>query len=150
MMKQMKKFTKTLIESFLMVMRWTSPWSLWKENMVQLILTIIYVMVNISSNFLHIRIPFNQTWVLMDKLFNMAKLYVKEPISFQSILILIIMFYKKKSNNTIVYLRTIINSYVNGICYDSKDIVPVYLRSTSHNDYNICHPYISPWENMIL
>ena len=41
---------------------------------------------------LHLTIPFDQTLVLMVKLFIMVKCYVKEIISFQSISILVIMF----------------------------------------------------------
>ena len=45
------------------------------------------------------------------------------------------MFYQK-SVNTIVSLRKIINGNANVICYDSKDVVPLCLRSISQNDYN--------------
>ena len=43
---------------------------------------------------------------------------------------------RTKSINITIYLRIIINGNVNVICHDSKDVVPQYLRSISHNDYN--------------
>ena len=63
--------------------------------MVLLILIILHVMVNIQSNFLHLHIPLKHTRLLIVKLFLLVKWYVKEITSFQSKLILIIMFYKK-------------------------------------------------------
>ena len=57
----------------------------------------------------------------MERLFHQSKLYVKEIISFQSILTLIIMI-KKKAINTIVSLRTTINGNINVICYNSNDV----------------------------
>ena len=45
------------------------------------------------------------------------------------------MFYK--TNKTILSLKTIINGNANIICYDSKDVVPPYLRSISQNDNSI-------------
>ena len=41
---------------------------------------------------------------------------------------------RTKYINTIVYLRKIINGNVNVICNDSKDVVPLCLRSISHDD----------------
>ena len=43
---------------------------------------------------------------------------------------------RTKSINTIFSLSTIINGNVNVICYDSKDVFPLCLRSISHNYYN--------------
>ena len=80
----------------------------------------------------------------MDKLFHPEKLYVKEPIYFQSILILIIMFYKKKSIITIVSLNALINGDVNIICYDLKYVVPLCLGYISHNYYNTLSPLHIP------
>ena len=130
-MEQMQKITNTSIELFLMVMWWRCLWSLWKGNMVILMLMIIHLIVTILSSCLHLHIPFKQTWVLMVKLFIMVKWYVKEPNSLWSISILINMFYKNKSNNTIVSLSTIKNGNVNIICYDLEDIFPPCLRSTT-------------------
>ena len=45
------------------------------------------------------------------------------------------MFYKNKSNSTIVSIITIINGNVNAIYYDPKDVVLPSLRSISHNYY---------------
>ena len=39
-----------------------------------------------------------------------------------------------ESNNTKVYLSTIINGNVNLKCYNSNDIVPYSLRKIAHND----------------
>ena len=126
-MEHMKKVTNTLIEIFFMVMWWKRLWSLCKRIVVLLMLMIINGIVNILSKYMHFYIPFNQTWVLMINLFLPVKWYVKEPIFFQSVSILIIIFTENKSNNTLVYLRTIINGNVNVICYDSKDIFPYFL-----------------------
>ena len=145
MTEQMKNITKILIKLFLLVMWWTFLWSLWRENMVQLILTILYVMVIISSRFLHLHIPSNQTWVLMDKLFHLEMFYVRETISFQSILFTITLCLQKiKSINTIDSLRKIINDNVKVICYDSKDFFSLCLSSISHNDYSILSPLQIP------
>ena len=73
MTKHMKNIMKTLIELFLMVIWWTCLWLLYKENMSQLILTIIHVVVTILSSFFHRHIPFKQTWVFMEKLFHLTK-----------------------------------------------------------------------------
>ena len=97
-------------------------------NMVHLIMMILYVLVIISSNFLHSHIHYKQTWVLMDKLFHQEKLYVKEMISFQSILVLIIMFHKKIFNITF-YLKTIINGNENILFCYCDDFVPPCLKS---------------------
>ena len=51
MMEQMKKFTNTLFETFLIVMWWTCLRSLCKENMMILMLMILHVVVNILSVF---------------------------------------------------------------------------------------------------
>ena len=63
-----------------------------EEKMVLLILMILSVMVTILSSFPHLHIPFNKILVLMGNLFLLVKWYVKEPIYFQSILIIIVMF----------------------------------------------------------
>ena len=43
---------------------------------------------------------------------------------------------KNKSINKIVSLRKIINGNVKVVCYDSKDVVPLFLRSILQNCYN--------------
>ena len=53
---------------------------------------------------------------------------------------------KNKSNNAIVYLRTIINGNTNVTCYDLKDVVLPSLRSISNNDYNTLPPLYIPIE----
>ena len=51
---------------------------------------------------------------------------------------------KTKSINTIFSLRTIINGYVNVICYYLKDFLTPCLRSVSQNDYNTLSPIHIP------
>ena len=124
---------------------------LMEENMVQLIMIILHVMDIISSSFIHRNIPFNQTWVFMDKLFHLEKFYVKEFIYFQAVLILIIMFYKKPNPLTQFFFGIIINGNINVICYDSKNVVPICLRYISQNDYNNLSPLHIPmkWQDII-
>ena len=106
---------------------------------------IIYVMVIISSNFLHRHIPLNNTWLLMHMLSHQVKLYVKEPFYFLLILIIIIMLKKlKKSINTIVYVSKIINGNVHVICYGWNYIAPQCFRSVSRIDYNNLSPLHIP------
>ena len=57
---------------------------------------------------------------------------------------------RTKSTVTIVSLRKIIHVNVNAIWYDSKCVLPPFLRSISQNDYNNFHPYIFPRMNMII
>ena len=49
-----------------------------------------------------------------------------------------------KSINAVVYLRTIINGNANVIFYYSKDVVPLCLRSISHNGYITLSPLHIP------
>ena len=71
----------------------------------------------------------------------MMKWYVQELIFFQSILIVIIIFYKERKNiNRIISLRKITNDNVNVICYNSKYVVTQFLRYTTQNDYNTLSP----------
>ena len=73
----------------------------------------------------------------MGKLFLLLKWYFKELISFQSILILIVIFDKELNQLTqLFFLRTIINGNVNEMSHYSKDFVPPYLRYISQNYYN--------------
>ena len=51
---------------------------------------------------------------------------------------------QKKFINTIVYLRTIFNGNINIICYGSKGIASLYLRSISQNYYNTLSPLHIP------
>ena len=71
---------------------------------------------------------------------------VCEGTCFQSISILVIMFYKNKFNNTIIYLMIIIYGDVNVICYDLKDFVPSCLRYIPRNDYSTLSPLHIPME----
>ena len=64
-MEQRKNITNTLIKLFLMLVWWTCLWSLWKGNMVLLMMMILHVMVTILSKFLHLHTPFNKTWLFM-------------------------------------------------------------------------------------
>ena len=143
MTEQMKIFTNTLIERFLIVMWWTYIWSLWKENMMILIIMILHFMVTILSNFLHLRIPSKQTLVWSSYLVQWNDMWsnIYFPVNINS-------HYcglqKNKFNNTIVSLRTVINVDVNVVCYDSNDFVPPYLISIPHNDYNYFSPLHIP------
>ena len=76
-------------------------------NRVILVLVILHVMVNVLSNFLRLNLPFNHTWLLIVKLFLPVKWYVKELIPFQSISILVHVFYK---NNPITYFFSLENN----------------------------------------
>ena len=145
MMKQINKFTTTLVEQLLIVIWWTFFWSLWKENMVLLILIILHVMVIIWSSFLHIHTPFKQTWLFMVDLFLLVKFYVKELTYFR-ININYRYYYLQRTKyiNAIVSLRKISNGSVNVIFYYSKDVLPPCLRSISHHCCNTFSPLYIP------
>ena len=134
MMEQMNNITNKLIELFLMIIWWTCLWSLCKVIMVIFMLKILHAMVTVLSNFLHLHILINQTWLLMVKLFLPVKWYMKEPIFKININSNDYVLQKYKPNDTIVSTRTIIKSNINVICYDSKDIFPPRARSIPHND----------------
>ena len=51
---------------------------------------------------------------------------------------------RTKYINTIVSISKIINGNVNVIFYDSKDVLPLYLRSISQNYYNAFSPLHIP------
>ena len=147
----MKNITSTLSELFLMLMWGTCLWYLWKLNMVLLMLIIIHFMVNTLSNFLHLHVPFKQTWGLMVKLFLLVKWYVKELIVFPiNIIFSFLCFTKTKSINTILSLRTKISGNVNLFCYDSKDVILPSFRSISQNDYNTLSPLHIPMKIYII
>ena len=57
-----------------------------------------------------------------------------------------LLFLTKKSNYAIVSSKKIINTNVNVICYDSKDIVPTCLRSISQKYYSTHLPLHVPTE----
>ena len=135
MMEQIKKIANTLIELYLMAIRLTCIWFIWKVIMVIFMLMVIHVMVTILSNFFHLHIPFKNTWLLVVGLFLPVKWYVKEL--FFSISILIIMLYKK-INPIIkfVSIGKIFNGNFNVIFHDSKDVVPYSLRSISQKYFS--------------
>ena len=149
-MEQIKNSTNTLNELYLMEMWWADLWLLWKGDIVLLMLMVIHVKVNILSNFLHIHISFKKTWVLMIELSLLMKWYVKE-LFFESISIIIIMFCKEKSNNTIVSLREIINGYVKLLYYDSKHVGISSLYGLFYRNMLVhFHSYMYQWNNMII
>ena len=122
-----------------------------EENMVQLILTILHVMDIIPSIFIRFRRTFKQTWVFIENLFHLEKLYVKELIFSNQYYSHYYVLQKSKYINTIVYLRTTINGNINVLCYDSKYIVPQCLMSISKYDYNTLSPLHTPMrENDII
>ena len=102
-MEETEKIIITLIITFLMVIWLTCLWSLYKLYVVLLVLMIVHVVVIILSNSLYIHTPFNKTWVFMLMLLLLVKWYVKELTSLQSIIILIMMFYKELNPFTIVF-----------------------------------------------
>ena len=76
----------------------------------------------------------------MVKSFLLAKWYVKELNIFQSISILIIIFIKNKSNNTVVYLKKMRNGNINMIFNYLNDVVPYYLKSISQAYFSSLTP----------
>ena len=142
MTKQMNNITKASIELFLMVMWWKCLWSSWKEDMVQLMLTILHFMVIISSSILYLYIPFKQTWVFMNKLFHLQNwmwrnLVLPNQYKLPSLCL------KKKAHEHICF-RTILNVNINVIWHDLKDIVPLCLRYISQSNCNILSPLHIP------
>ena len=57
------------------------------------------------------------------------------------------MFFKKKSDNKIVSLRTRIDNNNNVLCYDSEDVVPSSLRSSSQKYVGKLSPLHVPMED---
>ena len=51
---------------------------------------------------------------------------------------------KTKSNNTVFFLRKIINGNGNILCFDYKDVISPCLRYISHNYYNTLSPIHIP------
>ena len=144
-MEQMKKSMNTLIKIFLIVMWWRFLWSLWKVNILLLIMMILHFMVTILSNFLHLRIPSKQTLVWSSYLVQWNDMWsnIYFPVNINS-------HYcglqKNKFNNTIVSLRTVINVDVNVVCYDSNGVVPYCLQSISQKYYSKLSPLHVPME----
>ena len=117
MTEHMNNITKTLIKLLFTVMWWTCLWSLWKENIVQLILTIICVMVIISSSFFiyiypSIRLEYWWTTYFIWNNLCEGTYFFLININYRYYIL-----QKTKSINTVVSLSTIINGNVNVTCY---------------------------------